>query len=98
MQFTNHCFSCDKNSNLGCFETNIDFFGNDLVQEGKEQIASAEACRDECLDEENCTFFTYVKDNSECWLKTSDAGRRATPDHVSGKINCPDPSALNGLF
>ena len=92
----NHCFSYDGDSTLDCFEMNIDFTGNDLVRNGIEGIASAELCRDECLEKASCKFFTYIKRHNECWVKTSDAGRKIAEGAVSGKVNCPNPSTLNG--
>ena len=63
--------------------------GNDLVKNAPEEnIKTKEDCCNACKGKEGCTFFTYRPGQEECWLKNSDAGRKADDEAVSGKVEC----------
>ncbi|KAH0484850.1 MAG: hypothetical protein KVP17_004438 [Porospora cf. gigantea B] len=67
-----------------CFEQRTDFTGNDI---DSTSAASVEACAAECENRRRCQFFTYDK-SGQCYLKTSDAGRRSRRGATSGSTNC----------
>ena len=69
-----------------CFEDNVGMPGNDI--EGNGDIKTKEDCCTSCKNKEGCTFFTYNKDQERCWLKSSDAGRKAAENRVSGSVDC----------
>ena len=69
-----------------CFEDNVGMPGNDI--EGNSDIKTKEDCCTSCKNKEGCTFFTYNKDQERCWLKSSDAGRKAAENRVSGSVDC----------
>ena len=79
-----------------CFEDNIDFRGNDINADptdenygrGAGKRASSNECQELCRLTEHCVFFTYKLSSSECWLKTTDSGRRSQTGAISGSKVC----------
>ena len=67
-------------------EDKVDFIGYDL--EEKKDVKTKEDCCNVCARKEGCTFFSYKQHQEKCWLKTSDAGRKANDEAVSGSVDC----------
>ena len=70
----------------GCtFESSVDFAGHDL-QPVRSRIASnATDCCRLCRETKGCKFWTLQAPN-DCYLKTSDAGRRSYGSATSGGV------------
>ena len=96
--FTRYIFSVDGKSYSGCFESNINFSGNDVSSGTIRGISSAKACANECQGNEKWDIFTYDKERNECWLKISDAGRATANGRESGRKNSPQSSIYSGDF
>ena len=83
--------SAAKNSiaSSACMEENVAMPGNDIVKNAPVQnIETKEDCCNTCKNRKGCTFFTYRKNKKKCWLKNSDAGRKADKKAVSGSVDC----------
>ena len=79
----------------GCARTlaGTDFSGHDLAPPCGVAADTAAACCAQCGARSGCRAWTFISPR-QCCLKTSDAGRRAVPGHVSGCIgNCSAPPA-----
>ena len=64
-----------------CFENNVD-----RPHRGRVHIKnSATACQLLCQEVEFCKYFTWRKDNRECWLKNE----KGTADHNENAISGP---------
>ena len=73
-----------------CFEQNTDFHSN-VIHLGygvDTKQNSATDCQLFCQNKEGCDFFTFNTVSKECWLKTSDVGRRVAYHHISGTKFC----------
>ena len=53
-----------------------------------EESESAEVCQLLCQIKKGCMTFTYKLSTKECWLKTTDSGRRVAAGSISGKKYC----------
>jgi len=72
-----------------CMEEKVAMPGNDIVKNSPEEnIKTKEDCCAACKNKEGCKFFTYRQDAAKCWLKNSDAGRKADENAVSGSVDC----------
>ena len=80
---------------------NINYYGFDLSQEKAE---SAVACRNLCQQDSGCNFWTWGKPTYngyrgpeirlKCFLKSSDAGKKALDGVMSGTKLCPEGTFL----
>ena len=61
---------------------NLDNVTNPTTQE------SAQACAEHCAASEGGRFWTYNKENKECWLKTSDSKKKYLAHAISGSRAC----------
>ena len=72
----------------------MDFFGHDIepLEENGQESPSEGECAKSCIKSPGCNVFTYkafTTGKTECWLKTSDAGRWHLANSISGnKIDC----------
>ncbi|KDO23228.1 hypothetical protein SPRG_11160 [Saprolegnia parasitica CBS 223.65] len=66
-------------------EINVDYYGNDIsnVAVSGNQADQLQACCNACSKTRWCTAFSVA--NGVCYLKSSDAGRKAKPGVVSAK-------------
>ena len=62
------------------------YAGNDINY--IDNVASAEACGKLCQEDGQCLFWTYQTDSTVCNIKTSDSGRTAAADRISGQKPC----------
>ena len=79
----------------GCAHTlaGTDFSGHDLAPPCGVAADTAAACCAQCGNRSGCRAWTFISPR-QCCLKTSGAGRRAAPGHVSGCIgDCSAPPA-----
>ena len=68
-------------------EEKIDLPGNDIGQEIK--MESQQACAEHCVSVEGGLFWTYSFNTKNCYIKSSDSGRRShTGRVVSGTRAC----------
>jgi hypothetical protein len=78
----------------GCLQYGTNVLGNDISNTTRTVTDTAYGCQKLCDQEERCLFWTWSDASTEepyrrtCWLKTSDTGRRAQNQHVSGTKNC----------
>ena len=72
------------------FEQNTDYKGNDILPLTKLQVANASECCARCAAHTKCTVWT-LQPGIGCYLKTSDAGRRAYAGATSGSLSGPAP-------
>ena len=77
----------------GCCEPNTDYSGHDINANPHDKdhgahVDSAVSCQLLCQTRPACRFFTFIQDTGECWLKTSDWGRRQKENVISGKKYC----------
>ena len=77
---------------VGCtFENQTDYSGNDLKPGGDvRNLNTAAECCAACAGTEGCSFWTLQLPNT-CYLKSSDAGRHAYPNAISGSTRGPPP-------
>ncbi|KAH0482657.1 MAG: uncharacterized protein KVP18_002429 [Porospora cf. gigantea A] len=66
-----------------CLLKRQDYFGHDI---DAVRAASVEVCAAMCQLKSKCQFFTFGEEM--CYLKSSDSGRRPSPDAVSGSTRC----------
>ena len=64
--------------------------GHDIVPRVWHNSSNAAACCQLCLENPSCNFYSFhrgtvPRGGENCWLKASDAGRRPSPDSVSGR-------------
>nr|CCA19272.1 cellulose binding elicitor lectin (CBEL) putative [Albugo laibachii Nc14] len=80
-------------------EVNIDFYGNDLTT--LYEIYPWECCQ-KCSEMRQCAAYTFVNENSNgksaCYLKSSDAGRRAQIGAVSATVNPRNSTCENAQY
>lgn len=84
------------------WENATDFFGNDLHAA---KATTPEECCAACTNTDGCKAWTLWEGGPQCYLKTSDHGRRTKEQHTSGRRAEPSPSgcasdldcSLNGL-
>nr|PIM00218.1 PAN/Apple domain-containing protein [Toxoplasma gondii COUG] len=77
-----------------CTELGTDYYGHDVRRVETKSIVSSEQCRDLCIKDANCFFWTWASDWKNCYLKGPDAleaWRRdnSTRSLVSGSKFCP---------
>ena len=71
----------------GCIkEESIDYSGNFIGQ--KIKLESPQACAEHCVSVEGALFWTFSFATKNCYLKSSDAGRRSLGQVVSGNRAC----------
>ena len=72
-----------------CFSVAFDYAGNDLFTVSA--VETVQECQFHCKGNGGCKFFTYDISAKNCYLKTSDAGRKRTTaqQHISGPKACP---------
>ena len=76
---------------LGCvIEDQVNYVGHALGDDNTVPTTqeSQQACAEQCVVTVGALFWTYNKDNKECWLKTSDSDRRYHADAISGSRAC----------
>ena len=86
---------------LDCPEYDTDYSGNDIGGTFVgENVLTWQACRALCAQTSGCLYWTWISDTWQdvnrrllCYAKSSDAGRGALSDHVSGEVSC---GALGG--
>lgn len=64
-------------------EQNIDYYGNDVGD--IQNLPSVESCCEACSQRADCSFYTFRPSDGNCWLKSSDSGRRQASDRISGR-------------
>merc|ERR1712142_480429 len=73
-------------------EQGVDFWGNEVSNKDFQwiqNIPSAHACACACQQHHECKVFTWAANIKQCYLKTSDKGRRAAASHLySGSKYC----------
>ena len=85
-----------------CCEAETDYHGHDINNKKDDEnygakVDSALSCQKLCQARPACRFFTYAKDIlgiGNCWLKTTDLGRRYHKNHISGKKYCGNHSTI----
>ena len=81
---------------IACDEPDIDLYGNDVNSDPNDKDYgydsgrrdSASQCQSLCQSRKDCNFFTFKKGSKECWLKTSDFGRKFESGSISGPKFC----------
>ena len=69
------------------FEVDIDYQGNTISGGSLTSIASKEQCQEECLEAEQCKYFTFATDGTRrCWLKATKSGREQQKQRTSGCV------------
>ena len=70
-----------------CNEDDVDFAGNEvnIIAQGSDDT---NVCRASCQRQTGCMFWTLL--DGACYLRTSDAGRRALSGSISGPAYCID--------
>ena len=69
-----------------CFEREIDYDGNDIE---RTTTLSPEQCQIQCQGDSHCRAWTFNGHNKNCFLKTSNSGKKASLSFVtSGPKNC----------
>ena len=58
------------------------------MNERHEDIKNPQACQTLCLNNNNCTFWTFKVTGGYCWLKSSDSGREPLTGLTSGPKIC----------
>ena len=82
------------NKILGCVtEEEISYWGNDVSHMTKPDVAS---CRSSCSSM-GASYFTYIRDDTMCYCKDSNAGRRPLGGHVSGETSCTGEFRLQNI-
>jgi hypothetical protein len=91
-----HSCSTPGNTSCACFESGFDYDGNDL--QAPVAAASQPACCALCARTPGCKFYSFCPNGAcaggenMCYLKTSNAGRKAWPNRLSGPAS-PAPPA-----
>ncbi|EPT26742.1 PAN domain-containing protein [Toxoplasma gondii TgCatPRC2] len=78
----------------GCYEVDVDYWGNDIQKLEDELVASPSICQGYCQRRTDCRFWTWVSATQSCYLKNVNGvyGRRrdsTTGGMVSGPAFCP---------
>ena len=83
---TQNLFSITGSSPV-CNEDDVDFAGNEvnIIAQGSDDT---NVCRASCQQQTGCAFWTLF--DGACYLRSSDAGRRALSASVSGPAYCID--------
>ena len=64
-----------KSMSSGCIrEDHIDYYGHDIG--GRVALANPQACAEHCVSVEGGLFWTYSHKSKNCFVKSSDSGRR----------------------
>ena len=70
---------------LSCIERDMAYGGYDLRSTWEH---SAEECACACQEDEDCSFFTWDRNDRKCHMKTSRGKRKNNFDSYSGSVNC----------
>ena len=71
----------------GCIiEENVDYPGYDIGS--STTVADQEACAERSSSTDGSLFWTYQPSTKSCWVKTSNAGKIAMQNIVSGNSLC----------
>jgi len=79
-----------------CFEAEVDYYGNDV--DGGHEADTAEACQQQCVNQDKCNYFTFEVERKMCWLKNTKIGRRPGKALVSGPRNCSEVMEIRELY
>ena len=80
-------FVCSKTICSGCImENDISYWGQDIA--GNWELESTQACADFCALTSNCRFWTWIPDGNNCYVKSSNSGRKERIGRVSGNKEC----------
>ena len=74
-------------------EEDISYLGNDVSHMTKPDVAS---CRSSCSSM-GASYFTYIRDDTMCYCKDSNAGREAKGGRVSGATSCTGEFRLQNI-
>ena len=69
-----------------CLEIDVGLADNDIKV--IHSVSSWGKCQLYCETEGPCLFWSFKNSNGNCWLKTSDAGRRSHAGTISGAKKC----------
>ena len=72
-------------------DAGVMYGGHDVVPRVRHNATDAAQCCQLCRANTNCRFYSFNRGSiphggENCWLKTSDAGRHASPNTISGSI------------
>ena len=71
-----------------CYEKNVFYFDGETIAEIQENVESSSQCNELCKLASLCYFWGYDIQYKECWLKSSNSGRRHFPGRISGPKDC----------
>eukprot|EP00922_Rhytidocystis_sp_ex-Travisia-forbesii_P006696 GHVS01009740.1.p1 GENE.GHVS01009740.1~~GHVS01009740.1.p1 ORF type:complete len:737 (-),score=101.93 GHVS01009740.1:391-2601(-) len=75
----------------GCFEESIQYVGWDI--KGRAGMTeSANECQSRCQGDPGCDYFSFERNNNQCFLKASNFGKAVGSGFVSGPKFCLDLS------
>ena len=81
----------------GCFEEETEYVGHD-IPESVLQTENPMDCHSECVKDETCNAWTYIKNKKNCLLKyTKDEIQTGNANHVSGPKICKGIHQSNKL-
>ena len=86
------CYNISSFLDSCFFEQDTDYCGHDVINETPTNVENSLACKGLCQDNDKCSFWTHDFSGGNltqnCWLKSSNSGRRSFQDHVSGPKFC----------
>ncbi|PHJ23789.1 microneme protein, partial [Cystoisospora suis] len=74
----------------GCYETNADYYGYDVLKIEDGSVGDAQQCQSLCAENNQCYFWTFIPSKRNCYLKAYGAtqGRVSHSEAVSGPKYC----------
>merc|ERR1712243_19107 len=72
-----------------CPEYDIEFSGFNVNSVPVPGVTNWRICGRFCAAARDCKFWTFLEEDFECWLKSSDDGYKYSPGGTSGAKGCP---------
>ena len=87
MSYLLYSFPVDSVKAGKCEEDKYAYQGNNIPN-SKSYQPSKSACQQACAEHDGCSYWTWSKGSTMCYLKTSKAGKRRADNYVSGTKDC----------
>ncbi|PHJ21681.1 pan domain protein [Cystoisospora suis] len=84
------CSDSDLEESSSCFERDVDYEGFDVDKSESGKVPGAWACQLLCQQHADCSFFSWVQESKNCYLKSASAADAKKSDSTTiGMISGP---------
>ena len=87
MSYLLYSFPVDSVKAGKCEEVGYAYYRNTLPN-GRSYQPSKSACQQACAEHVGCSYWSWSKGSTMCYLKTSKAGKGPAENYISGSKDC----------